>query len=495
MTRTTQWGIAIVSLTLPQGNTRKMIIRSKEAEEHFDRGINYFRAGFYSSALQEFYSVKKVESDYPNIDFVIEAAIKKNAEIAGNVTNFIEENFSTDIQELSDELTVENSSHLGPEVRALLKRGSFSEALKKLKQAESVIPDSRPLLLLMANTQRRLGMLQEAEKTLLHALNIAPEDSEILNNLGNVYLGLCLYQEAEEALEAAIKRAPANPKIINNLGALRMQTNDLDDAERLFRKAAKLKPAWDTAQKNLLNLQRRIQALDNDIEALRHEFMAHPDYLDIGLALGKSLFFRGYFSEAKSTLVRVLKKNPNLTAACFYLATICENNEDTERAIEYYREMVIRGGKDKTPEYLNFESLLQQEFYEEALAELKKVAILELDLAASRINLGIRYFEECMWDDALRHFEEAVQINDTYPDAFYWVALALIQLNEPVKAKNFLKNAIDLNPDYADAHFQMGLLLRSKAKKKAKSHLEKALKLNLRQSFARIAQRILNEQK
>lgn len=111
------------------------------------------------------------------------------------------------------------------------------------------------------------------------------------------------------------------------------------------------------------------------------------------------------------------------------------------------------------------------------------------------INLGIKYFEECQWEDALRHFEEAVQINDTYPDAFYWVALAKIQLNKPTAARECLERAIELNPDYADAHFQLGLLLRAKAKKKARTSFEKALSLNLRPSFARIAEGILKEQK
>ena len=60
-----------------------MIIKSKQAEEHFDRGINYFRAEFYSSALQEFNQVKNIDPDYPNIDFIIEAAVKRNREVAG----------------------------------------------------------------------------------------------------------------------------------------------------------------------------------------------------------------------------------------------------------------------------------------------------------------------------------------------------------------------------------------------------------------------------
>lgn len=472
-----------------------MIIKSKEAEELFDRGINYFRGEFYSSALTEFNQVKNVAPDYPNIDFIIEAATKKNNEVAGQLSHFIEENFDADIRELSDELTVENSSYLGPEVRALLKRGNFNEALKKLYQAEVVIPDSRPLLLLLGNTQRRIGLLSDAEKTLQRALHAHPDDSEILNNLGNVYLAMSLYQDAEEAFRAALRLSPDDPRILNNLGALRMQTNNLDDAERLFRKALKSRPEWTTLSKNLFNLQRRIQALDEEIDKLRNEFLTHPNYLDVGLALGKTLFFRGYHSEARGTLRGILKKNPGLLAAWFYLATIYEVADDKEKAIECYQEMVVRSNKEDTTEFLNFKSLVKQEFFDEALSEVKKVAILELNLASSRINLGIKYFEECLWQDALRHFEEAIQINDTYPDAYYWVALALVQLDQVPRAKELLNKAIELNPEYADAHFQLGLLLRSRAKKKARAHFETALSLNLRPSFARMAERILKEQK
>ena len=113
-------------------------MKTKESEEIFDRGINYFRAGFYSSALNEFYQVKKIAPDYPNIDYIIEAAIKKNDEVAGQISNFIEENFDKEIQDLSEELTFENSSHLGPKIQTLLKQGKFNEALKELTENRSM---------------------------------------------------------------------------------------------------------------------------------------------------------------------------------------------------------------------------------------------------------------------------------------------------------------------------------------------------------------------
>ncbi|MFZ5952302.1 MAG: tetratricopeptide repeat protein [Candidatus Rifleibacteriota bacterium] len=472
-----------------------MFIRSKEAEELFDRGINYFRAGFYAAAIQEFKAVKKTEPDYPNIDHFLEAAHKKNNEISGKLENFIEENFDEEIKELSEELTFEDSSHLGRKVESLLKKDRVIEALKMLEKAEAIVPDSKPLLLLMANVQRRLARLEDAEKTLQRALLIFPGDTDILNNLGNVFLARSFYADAEDAFREALRHNPDDPRILNNIASLNMQTSRLDEAERNLRRALKIRPDWHKVRQNLENLQTRMNALDQEIETLRKEFVEHPTYLDIGLALGKVLFFRGYFSEAKSTLRNVLKKNPALIAAYFYLGMVHEMNGDSEKAIEYYREMVIRSGKDNRPEFLNFESLMKQEFFEEALSELKKIAVLDLDLASSRINLGIKYFEDCQWQGAIRHFEEAVKINDRYPDAFYWLALTNIQLGETARAKELLENALELNPDYADAHFQLGMLLKTRARKKARTHLDKALSLNLRPSFANVAQQILKQQK
>ena len=471
-----------------------MIMKTKESEEIFDRGINYFRAGFFSSALKEFYQVKQVAPEYPNIDYFIEAAIKKNNEVAGRITNFIDENFDKEIQELSEELDVENSTNLAPKVQRLLRLGKFNEALKELKIAESIVPDSRALLMLLGNTYRRLGMLDDAEHTLKRACVIFPEDGEILNNLGNIYLARGLYREAEEAFRTAMRSMPEDPRMLNNLGVLRMHTNNLEDAERLFRRASELLPKWKTPVKNLECLAVRVKVLEETIDQIREEYYKHPTYLDIGLNLGKNLFFRGFYSEAKSVLKGILKKNPNLLAAWFYLGSINEVNRDLQGAIECYTEMAKRANKDKGPEFLNFESLMAQQFYEEAVAELKKIAVIDLDVASSRINIGIKYFEDCLWNDALRHFEEALKINDTYPDAYYWCALTLAQLNKKPKAKELLKKAIELNPKYADAYFQLGMLLKSRARKQATEQFEKALTLNLRPSFAKIAEQFLREQ-
>ena len=470
-----------------------MLIQSKAFEDIFDRGINYFRAGFYSAALNEFTHLRRLCPDYPNIDHTIEATIKKNEEVNGRVEAFIEDNFDKNILQLSEELSLDESTHLGPEVRRLLVAGKYEEALRKLRDAETIVPDSKPLLLLMANTQRKLGKLNEAERILLRAANIYPDDANILNNLGNVYLGLCMYQAAEDNFRAAMRLSPNDPMLFNNLGSLRMQTHNLDDAERLFRKALKLDPHKTVWAKNLQNLQIRMQALDEEIETLRNNYSLHPKYLDVGLKLAKTLFYRGFHAEAKSVFKNILKQKPDLTTAWFFLAVIYETVDDKDNACLCYEKLVVLSGKESSNEYHNYKQLMSQGFSEEALEELKKVAVLELDVASSRINLGIKYFEDCQWEDALRHFEEASQLSDTYPDAFYWKSLALLQLKKNALAKKNLLKAIELNPNYADAHFQLGLILRGRSPKKAKEHFKIALSLKLRPSFARLAERYANE--
>lgn len=472
-----------------------MLLKSKEAETLFDRGINYFRGGFYLAALQEFIALKRFDPDYPNIDFIIEAASKKKSEVAGKLSNFIEDNFTDEIDELSKELKYSNSRSLIQEIEALMLSDKPFEALQKLESIDNVIPDSRSLLLLKANTYRRMGNIDEAEVTLERANRLYPDDFEILKNLGSVYMTKCAYDSAAKAFEKANNIKSDDFAILNNIGSLKMQMNCLDDACKYFRKANKQKPNWKVAKRNLENVKIRIDALDKEIDELRKELGRHPNYLDIALNLGKSLYFRGYFSEARRTLEKLISQNDNILAAYFYLGMLHEHDERIQEAITYYEKMVVKSNKSDLPAFKNYKDLYNQGYLKEALAELKKIAVIDLDLAASRIELGIKYFEDCMWEDALRHFQKAVQINDTYPDGFYWIALSYIQMNNRKKAIEAFNKAIEIKNDYADAHFQLGMLLRKRAKKKARQHLEKALKLNVRSSFALIARKIIYEQK
>lgn len=466
----------------------------KEAEEHFDRGIHFFRGGFFPSALQEFRAVEKLVPDYPNIQYLIAATQRKSEEISGKLVSSLEESFDPDIVKLSESLEIEGTTDLTPQVEKLLQDGRYQEVLEKIEKASTLVPESRSLLLLTAKVFRRLGRIKDSEKVLRRASVLFPGDSEILNSLGNIYLAQNFFKDARDAFHQAISLNPENVVFQNNLGALEMQIYHLDSARRIFEGITKARPGWILAKRNLENISRLISNLDEEIANLRLEYQAHPTYYDIGLSLGRALLFRGFTSESQVFLEKVIKEKPGMASAYFYLGTLHEMEGTIEKAIHYFREMVSRKKKQSSPEFKNFEALFREGYLEEALSELKKIAVLDLDLAASNIHLGIRYFEEGNWKKALVYFEQAVTSNSTYPDAFYWKAMAKIQIGKKTDAVKDLQDAIDLNPKYADAHYQLGMIIRKKAPKKARVHFQQAIECGVRQQFASVARDLLKEE-
>jgi len=467
----------------------------KEAEEHFDRGIHFFRGGFFPSALQEFRMVEKIDPDYPNIQYLIAATRKKAEEVTGKLLATIEESFSREIIELSNSLEIEGSTDLAPKIEFLLRNGRYQEALDKLSQVGNFVPDAKAYLLLTAKVFRRLGRFKEAENTLRRASVLYPKDPEIMNNLGNIYLAQNHFREARESFNAALELAPDNLVFRNNIGALEMQTYQLDSARRTFEDILKVRPGWSVVKRNLDHLKLRIEKLDEEIERFQKEYLEHPNYYDIGIALGKALLFRGKIDESRRILEKVVEKRPNLTAAYFFLGTLHELNQDWEKAIQNFREIVIHKKMSNSNDFTAFEKLYREGYLEEALEELKKIAVLDLDLASSNINLGIRYFEEGAWKKALAYFEEAVLLNSTYPDAFYWKAMAKIQLKKKTEAIKDLLEAVELNPRYGEAHFQLGMLLKKRSPKKAAIHFRSALENGVRKQFAEVAREFLGEGK
>jgi tetratricopeptide (TPR) repeat protein len=459
----------------------------REAEEHFERGIQFFRGGFFPSALREFLQAEKVDPEYPNIAYLVAATRKKAEEVSGKLLSSFEETFDESMHRLADFLHMEGRTDLGPEIARLLKDGQPDEAMRKISAAAIIVPDSRPLLLMMASVQRRIGKLKEAEETLRRAKVLYSGDQEILNNLGNVFLAQNQFRSAREHFLEALKHAPDSIVVKNNLGSLDMQTYRLDSACRIFEELARANPGWLPARRNLENLRRRMNELEEEIGRLRREYHDHPTYYDVGINLGKALLFRGYFIEAQKTLDDIIARKPELTAAYFYLGNLHEIEDRLEKAIACYREMVVKKGKTSLPEFAAFFSLMKEGYVEEALAELKKIAILDLNLSAGHINIGIRYFEEAHWKKALAHFDAAISLNDSYADAFFWKGLAHVQLGRKSEARKDFEQALAINPAYPDALYQLGLLLRKSSPKKAADYLHQALKAGLRPQYELLA--------
>ncbi len=75
-------------------------------------------------------------------------------------------------------------------------------------------------------------------------------------------------------------------------------------------------------------------------------------------------------------------------------------------------------------------------------------------LAHGRRLLGLGRYAE-----ALRVLQQAAYHRPEWPDVHNQLALALSLLGEPLRAESHLQRALELNPDYAEGHLNLAILL------------------------------------
>lgn len=76
------------------------------------------------------------------------------------------------------------------------------------------------------------------------------------------------------------------------------------------------------------------------------------------------------------------------------------------------------------------------------------------------------------YDEAVRSLETAVRRQPEFPDLHNLLGLALSFAGEPLRAESHLQRALELNPDYAEAHLNLAILLFERnAYSTARDHL------------------------
>ena len=76
-----------------------------------------------------------------------------------------------------------------------------------------------------------------------------------------------------------------------------------------------------------------------------------------------------------------------------------------------------------------------------------------------RTTLGIVYYRQSKFDDALAELSQAVEINPKSATARNYLGLTAIQKGRPQEAEKEILQAIANNPDYGDAHFNLAVIL------------------------------------
>jgi tetratricopeptide (TPR) repeat protein len=151
----------------------------------------------------------------------------------------------------------------------------------------------------------------------------------------------------------------------------------------------------------------------------------------------------------------------------------------------------IRLNREFSEAHVNLSAVyLVEGEWDKAISEsreaLKNIFYRTPELA--HFNIGWGYYNKGEYEEALENFKKAVELNPRYSRAYYDMGLTMEEMNRIKDSIVAYKEAIKVSPDYLDAHYSLGLaLLKNKENRRALKAFEKVVEIAPESEQARSA--------
>jgi tetratricopeptide (TPR) repeat protein len=386
---------------------------------------------------------------------------------------------------------------------ALLRKGDRALATRQLQTAILQKPDSVSAHFALATLLESERKLSEAENELRSALTADPTFTLASIKLSEILIAEGKPQSAVAVLEDASKQAPAADQVVPLAGALAAAYAETGDRERAlttlkalvaghpdsadayfdlglfyakddkpeskeaavteFQEASRLDPGANAARlalgQVLLALQRYSDAIRVLLESTRRE----PKNADGFSALAAAYQRVGKNDSAIAALTQAVTCDPKDPTLRFQLGMLLAQSGKTSEAIQQLQ--VAERMKPSDAELHHQLALLLEKTgdTERARAEQGRFKASQSqrdnETSIAKFNEeGNRFLNSGNPKDAAESYRKAVRLKPSDAKLHYNLSLALDRLGDVTDERSELLRAIELDPKFAVAHNQLGLL-------------------------------------
>ena len=268
---------------------------------------------------------------------------------------------------------------------------------------------------------------QKAVDTVKKAMEFVAGDYTIYYIAGTACMALKNFNEAVEFFEKAIELNPEHSQLYNNLGTCYVTVGNLDKAYDNFLKASDFDPDNSITYFNIGSVLQLQNKHKEACDFFKKAYMTEPqdNYL-VALAL----------SEVKSNQI--------------------------EEAIRHYKILVSHH-----PEKPNFKYNLACCYdaagdYANAIGILAHLVLLNPKSVSMARRLAGIYVKIGQFVSAKELYDKILLQGNVSFEIYYEFAHICVKTNDIDKAEKILKKVVELNPDFAPAHKDLGVLYLSK---------------------------------
>ena len=283
-----------------------------------------------------------------------------------------------------------------------------------------------------------------------------------------------------EEYTALIEKNPDNADLYNERALLHLKNDDAENAKNDIRQALKLEP--NSSEYHVTRA--KIYASTLQMERSLRDFEQAKDLdstnAEAFLGIGKIYYLARSLEKAMENLDQSLKLDPY------------------QKEPYFYKGMIFREYNDFKSSASSFQTALEQDpEYYDAYVELgilysgiKKPIALEYFESALRLDsMGVdahyakaKYFQDIdSIDVALSQYKKIIEkVDSTFSPAYFNQGYIQMMVKEDYdSAVYFFKKAIEVDPEYVQAHHNLGLIYQLAGNKnEAKKHYKNALKID-----------------
>lgn len=316
------------------------------------------------------------------------------------------------------ELDPRNAQAALKAARCLWQLRLYTEGIEWLKKSVAADPKYVEAVALLADYLSQQYYFSEALKILSR---VAPKESrkpEVLQSLGLVEFRRNNFKSAIEYFLKSLKAADNNAEILVWLAKAHGAIEDYEQAQNYAIRALEIDPTYDEAiivyAKNLV----AFKGIGAGISYLNDQIKRFAFTSSLRLALADVHFGVDRYSEAEHYYAMVLEYDPRLKAAWIGRGRSHQAQLKMELAKKDFIEASIIDASDPEPLYL----------------------------------LGRVYLDLTEFAKALRYFEDAIRVNQNYPNLYYSAGRAALGLGNLKLALEYAQKEKNKNPRVSDGY-------------------------------------------
>lgn len=295
--------------------------------------------------------------------------------------------------------------------------------------------------------QRRAALLDEAGNYFKQAIKLKEDYALAYNQLGLVYSTQGKYDDAVRQFNIALlhtKDESGKAQIHNSIKSVYFRKGRDEDEQGKYEEAIE-----DYTKAILHTTEEREKAVLNE-------------------KIGGAYVMLRRFDDALSNVQEAIRRDPKNPSFYESLAMICVSQGDLENTFKWLKKAEeVRTTPSTNPDpyyYLGATHAIRflrqgnENDFKEAVTWLKKTVEIKRDFTLAYYALGTIYQSHSNPDEALASYEKAVQYDPKNPTAQMTLGLGYFDLKHNDEAAiQYLKRGIELKPDYAEAHWRLGL--------------------------------------